>query len=49
MTGKVANVIVANDDDADEADDADEFLVEEKTKDDLDLALRDEEASRQET
>lgn len=35
MTGKVANVIVAGDDKDD--DDGDEFLVEEKPKDNLDL------------
>ena len=39
-TGKVANVILAGDDadsDGDDGDDANEFLVEEKAKDELDL------------
>lgn len=36
MTGKVANVIVAGEDDKDD-DDGDDFLVEEKPKDTLDL------------
>ena len=36
MTGKVANVIVAGEDDKDE-DDGDDFLVEEKPKDTIDL------------
>ena len=36
MTGKVANVIVAGDD-KDDDDDGDEFLVEEKPKDNADL------------
>lgn len=36
LTGKVANVIVAGKDDDDD-DAADEFLVEEKPKDTLDL------------
>ena len=35
QTGKVSNVIIAGDDDKDE--DEDDFLVEEKPKDDLDL------------
>ena len=36
MTGKVANVIIAGDDREDD-DDGEDFLVEEKPKDDLDL------------
>lgn len=36
QTGRVANVILAGDD-KDDDDDGDEFLVEEKPKDDLDF------------